>query len=1083
MDIPVADWVLQTTTTVGTGTITLSLPAPGYTDLQDALKASGDVWYSLLSSTGDRECGIGYFDYDTNTLQRTTIHATLKNGKHSSISPTPIELKGQSLVSCTFNAESWKQFITEVQVGNAYSLPSTSDPEVTNTGTHSVPVLNFGIPKGDKGDAATIEIASTVTGNPGTPAGVTNEGDAHNAVLKFTIPGSVEVSVGSTTTLDPGSQATVVDGNTDLDKVVLNFGIPRGEPGLNGTGVVVETLAALRGVVGTTPNETVTMLGYRTANDGGDGLWVWKSFSGTLADAVYDNGGTYAKPTGYSGSFRWERVGAFSEPSNPLWWGAYRDNTNAEATTAAIQSAVDWTLYRFGALNTEAGIVSATGGVLVPHGRYAISDTIHLGYGGTDAQNQSYKSITFAGEGMAFPYITASRQFCGTVLIPTFNDRPAISVQGGRNVVVQDLGLLGLNAAWLVDNRLGGSDSTTNPRTLDDLDITNWVNPAFPASASSRYAPYAAIAIDPYSGVKPATAYPDVAFPSWSGITTQYRKGATSNTLIRNVHIDGFVVGVVNKPSADHDQCDFTKLDRVTITECQYGFSVGNNQARLCQLNNVAMSRVHTCITTGAHGMQNGKNHIQANSCQFAACIRWVDLVLADYGGAVTFTNCYGELIYSIGRVTSNGSTDFTAIFQNCDFAFSASWAERGAPTAVFERTGVQGSAVFDACTFSVSHYWLGLTFKGGKRIGVRNSMVNYASGPPWLDGKDTNGDGVLDTYLQASAIHYAVKATKGFVFVADTTSQGFPAFFENNRCSFEQQAWWTKLPTFCLWEKQTPDAFSLAGSGVPVRWKYRQTQKSTLGMSSVAGRVYRINVTDASVASLHSRTFMPGDILVDGNTGIPFLITATEIGTPNVLTLLAMSGYDKNSVVRQTNDVNGNAPLSLTAGYFYGIPGRLACADLAVGAVIYATTALDSNVVTGVRSDNAVGTWSGVTNWAAGTTYYAGDRVLTDGSYYYCLGFHVAASTFATDQTAGFWSAMPALAEQSAWNGHITVGDYVQCDSEIEITVPAVNAGITAVTATTFTTTGNWTSSATRRRLPFFIKKAPPNITDPRLP
>lgn len=330
MDIPVADWVLQTTTTVGTGTITLSLPAPGYTDLQDALKSSGEVWYSLLSSNGDRECGIGYFDYDTNTLQRTTIHATLKNGKHSNVSPTPIELKGQSLVSCTFNAESWKQFITEVQVGNVYSLPSTSDPEVTNTGTHSVPVLNFGIPKGDKGDAATIAIASTVTGNPGTPAGVTNEGDEHNALLKFTIPGSVEVSVGSTTTLDSGSQATVVDGNTDLDKVVLNFGIPRGTPGLNGTGAVVNTVADLR--VAPT-NGTVTTLGCITVGDGGGGFWRWDETS-----TAEDNVGTVVQSTSTSGAGRWVR--SFLNQVSVAWFGANGTGDETDILQKALNASI-----------------------------------------------------------------------------------------------------------------------------------------------------------------------------------------------------------------------------------------------------------------------------------------------------------------------------------------------------------------------------------------------------------------------------------------------------------------------------------------------------------------------------------------------------------------------------------------------------------------------------------------------------------------------------------------------------------------------------------------------------------------------
>ena len=357
MDTPVADWVLQTTTTIGTGPITLSSPAPGYTDLRDALKVSGDVWYSLLSSTGDRECGIGYFHYDTNTLQRTTIHATLKNGRHSNVSPTPIELKGQSLVSCTFNAESWKQFITDLQVGQAYSLPENAEPEVTNTGTHSVPVLNFGIPRGAKGDAATITIGTTTTGDPGTPANVINEGTEHDAVLKFTIPGSAAVSVGSVTTLNPGELATVVDGNPDLDKVVLNFGIPQGVAGLNGTGAVVNTVADLRAAPN---NGTATTLGCNAAGDGGGGLWRYDASSNAT-----DNTGTVVKPTSVASNANGRWIRQYPRGTvNARWFGGTWDGVADD--TAGVNAALAWIENSTIDHNVELAGPFKTGSLTVP---------------------------------------------------------------------------------------------------------------------------------------------------------------------------------------------------------------------------------------------------------------------------------------------------------------------------------------------------------------------------------------------------------------------------------------------------------------------------------------------------------------------------------------------------------------------------------------------------------------------------------------------------------------------------------------------------------------------------------------------
>lgn len=148
-----------------------------------------------------------------------------------------------------------------VTAGTATTLPAGSTPVVTNSGTATNAVFNFGIPKGDKGDkgdtgsagaAATITVGSTTTGNPGTNASVTNSGTSSAAVLNFTIPRgaagqdgadgadgadgeSATITVGTTTTLPAGSSATVTNTGTS-SAAVLNFGIPKGEKGDSGSG-------------------------------------------------------------------------------------------------------------------------------------------------------------------------------------------------------------------------------------------------------------------------------------------------------------------------------------------------------------------------------------------------------------------------------------------------------------------------------------------------------------------------------------------------------------------------------------------------------------------------------------------------------------------------------------------------------------------------------------------------------------------------------------------------------------------------------------------------------------------------------
>lgn len=81
---------------------------------------------------------------------------------------------------------------------------TTGEPEegvsVTNSGTGENAVFDFAIPRGatgadgatgpagDTGPAATIRVGSVTTGDPGTEASVTNSGTEQEAVLDFVIP-------------------------------------------------------------------------------------------------------------------------------------------------------------------------------------------------------------------------------------------------------------------------------------------------------------------------------------------------------------------------------------------------------------------------------------------------------------------------------------------------------------------------------------------------------------------------------------------------------------------------------------------------------------------------------------------------------------------------------------------------------------------------------------------------------------------------------------------------------------------------------------------------------------------------------
>lgn len=100
---------------------------------------------------------------------------------------------------------------------------------------------------GTPGQAATITVGSTTTGNAGTNASVTNSGTSSEAVFDFVIPRGADgqdgqdgtpgaaatINVGTTTTGAAGTNASVTNSGTS-SAAVLNFTIPRGSTGETG---------------------------------------------------------------------------------------------------------------------------------------------------------------------------------------------------------------------------------------------------------------------------------------------------------------------------------------------------------------------------------------------------------------------------------------------------------------------------------------------------------------------------------------------------------------------------------------------------------------------------------------------------------------------------------------------------------------------------------------------------------------------------------------------------------------------------------------------------------------------------------
>lgn len=99
----------------------------------------------------------------------------------------------------------------------AETLPEGSVATVTKTGSNTDITFQFGIPAGKTGEpgqdgqAATIQIGNVTTGAPGTSAAVSNSGTDNSAILDFTIP---QGQPGQAATTTPVQFILAVDGWT-----------------------------------------------------------------------------------------------------------------------------------------------------------------------------------------------------------------------------------------------------------------------------------------------------------------------------------------------------------------------------------------------------------------------------------------------------------------------------------------------------------------------------------------------------------------------------------------------------------------------------------------------------------------------------------------------------------------------------------------------------------------------------------------------------------------------------------------------------------------------------------------------------
>ncbi|HMO09126.1 MAG TPA: hypothetical protein PKD10_15975, partial [Paracoccaceae bacterium] len=176
-------------------------------------------------------------------------------------------------------------------------------------------------------------------------------------------------------------------------------------------------------------------------------------------------------------------------------FGAVDSTTSPADITAPLQAAINAALY------PRSG--EAMQDVLVDVSKAVISDTIHCSYG------VETKTVDLVGLGGM--YSDNSAAHAGTVLYYTATSGPALVFQGGRKPRLRGLAIWGVAATAIQNLRSdpGAEESENGSRTFlrpANFDVREWDKALWSAGVvpNRRYNPYAAVALDPRSGARPA---------------------------------------------------------------------------------------------------------------------------------------------------------------------------------------------------------------------------------------------------------------------------------------------------------------------------------------------------------------------------------------------------------------------------------------------------------------------------------------------------------------------------------------------------------------------------------------------------
>lgn len=218
------------------------------------------------------------------------------------------------------------------------------------------------------------------------------------------------------------------------------------------------------------------------------------------------------------------------------------------------------------------------------------------------------------------------------------NEAPAVNIRGARWLTkIKDLQIEGKNSKprAILDQGTQNSRDLWNPN--------NWKLPELSIDRTQHYSGLAFDWVKDGEDSKP-----------WS-----------AQAIVEGVKINRFVVGASISPS-DGMQADTITFNKVKISDCVYGASIGQDQVRAVSFNECMFDGMLTFFTNNKFGRRNGSK-FSVRGGQYTTALKAFD-ISTQYLGTGVVDGAYFEHIGCIGAITSSGNNSNPFVFRDCTF-------------------------------------------------------------------------------------------------------------------------------------------------------------------------------------------------------------------------------------------------------------------------------------------------------------------------------------------------------------------------------------------------------------------------------